>query len=107
MVPPQAGKIICLLCVVMFPAVAQAQFTYTTNSDGVTATITGDTNIPANGAVNIPSTINGLPVTSIGSDAFENNQIVNSVTISNGVTSIGAAAFSFCPNLNSVAILNN
>jgi hypothetical protein len=103
----QAVKIACLLCAAMLPAVAQAQFTYTTNADGLTLTITGDTNIPANGAVNIPSTINGLPVTSIGSFAFSNNQIVNSVTISNGVTSIGVGAFGFCPNLNSVAVLNN
>jgi len=46
------------------PAAVQAQFTYTTNNG--TITITGYAGSGGVGAVTIPGTINGLPVTSIG-----------------------------------------
>lgn len=49
------------------PAVVQAQYTYTTNSDN-TLTITGYSG--PWGAVTIPTNIDGLRVTSIGSYAF-------------------------------------
>ncbi|MGA2660912.1 MAG: hypothetical protein ABSH34_25800, partial [Verrucomicrobiota bacterium] len=54
-----------LLLLLMLPAVVQAQFNYT-NTNG-TITITKYTG--SGGAVTIPSTIDGLPVTSIGSHA--------------------------------------
>ena len=54
------------LFLLALPVVVQAQFTYTTNNN--TITITGYTG--PGGAVTIPSTINGLPVTSIGLGAF-------------------------------------
>lgn len=50
-------------CMVL-PGVARAQFTISANSDGVSCTITGYTG--SGGAVAIPSTIDGLIVTSIG-----------------------------------------
>ena len=55
-----------LLVLLMLPAVVQAQFDYTTQNG--TITITGYTG--PGGAVAIPATINGLPVTSIGGYAF-------------------------------------
>ena len=55
-----------LLLLLALPAAVQAQFTYTTNNGAIT--ITGYTG--PGGAVTIPSTINGLPVTSIGDQAF-------------------------------------
>jgi hypothetical protein len=70
------------------PAVVQAQFTYTTTNG--TITITGYTG--PGGVVNIPAQINGLPVTSIGFDAFADTALT-SVTIPDSVTTIGAAAF--------------
>ena len=50
-------------------------------------------------SVTIPSS-----VTSIGSQAFYNCDILTSVTISEGVTSIGYSAFSSCTSLKSVTI---
>lgn len=51
--------------------------------------------------VNIPSEINGTPVTTIGNAAFRDSS-VTSVTISASVTEIGSNAFAGCTNLTSV-----
>ena len=52
----------------------------------------------------IPSTIDGVAITSIGEGAFAGCTGLTSVTIGNGVTSIGRSAFSGCTNLTSVTI---
>jgi hypothetical protein len=85
------------------PALVQAQFDYTTNNGTITITrYTGH-----GGAVVIPSTINGLPVTCIGSCAFERNGAnVTSVTIPNSVTNIELGAFLYCSSLTSITIPN-
>ncbi|HEY5232924.1 MAG TPA: leucine-rich repeat domain-containing protein [Verrucomicrobiae bacterium] len=84
------------------PAVAQAQFTYTT--DNGTITITGYTG--SGGDVTIPSTISGLPVTTIGDYTFYNCGSLTNVTIPNSVTNIGDYEFYACYNLTSVTIGN-
>jgi len=89
-----------LLWLLTLPAVAQAQFTFTTNSGAIT--ITGYTG--SGGAVIIPSTTNGLAVTSIGDSAFQSCASLTSVTIPNGVTRVGNLAFFSCANLTQVAI---
>ncbi|MDR0472753.1 MAG: leucine-rich repeat domain-containing protein [Treponema sp.] len=55
--------------------------------------------------VRIPPHIQGLPVTSIGNNAFAEKNII-SITIPNSVTSIGDEAFSGCSSLASVNIPN-
>jgi hypothetical protein len=77
-------------------------YNYTTNSDGITLTITGYTG--SNVAESIPSTINFLPVTSIGNYAFNNSASLTSITIPNGVISIGYAAFFYCDSLTNITI---
>ncbi|MCX6867415.1 MAG: leucine-rich repeat protein, partial [Verrucomicrobia bacterium] len=72
---------------------------------GGTVTITGY-NGPG-GEVTIPATINGLPVTSIGVNAFLNHTSLTSVTIPASVTSIGDAAFSGCTSLASLYFQGN
>ena len=76
------------------------QFSYTTTNGAIT--VTGYTG--AGGAVAIPDTIAGLPVTGIGRGAFQSCANVTSVTIGTNVTSIGFAAFLACPSLTDVMI---
>ena len=96
------GRLLLLLLLTL-PIVVQAEFTFTTNNGAITITkYTGP-----GGAVVIPSTINGLPVTSIGDSAFISCTGLTSVTIGNSVTSIGIEAFGMCTNLTSVTIPNS
>ena len=60
--------------------------------------------VSTSGAITIPSTLGGYPVTSIGNYALYNCTNLTSVTIPNGVTSIGSSAFSGCSGLASVTI---
>ena len=52
----------------------------------------------------IPSIYNNLPVTTIGSYAFEDCDSLTSITIPSSVTSIGYAAFVDCESLTSITI---
>lgn len=56
--------------------------------------------------VNIPSEINGTPVTTIGNAAFRDSS-VTSVTIPDSVTSISDDAFGFCSQLTNISIPNS
>ncbi len=53
---------------------------------------------------NIPSTINGVTVTEIGSSAFYNNQVLTTVSIPDTVTYIDSSAFYNCKSLSSLEI---
>src|ERR1039458_8440071 len=67
--PPRSGFTLSAVVVgllLLLPVVSQCQYQYTTNNS--TITITGYTG--SGGAVTIPSTINNLPVTSIGEYAI-------------------------------------
>ena len=83
-----AQLLLGLLCL---SGVAKADFTFNSS----TGTITGY--VGAGGAVVIPASINGTPVTAIGEAAFSpgyrGNQSIISVTIPDSVTSIGQRAF--------------
>lgn len=81
-----------LLFLFLAPVMAQAQFDFTTNSDGSlnVAKYTGP-----GGAVIIPNTTNGLRITSIGDGAFFNNSAVTGVTVGTNVTIIADQAFSY------------
>jgi sugar lactone lactonase YvrE len=78
-------------------------FTYTATATEVT--ITGYTG--SGGAVTIPSAIVGLPVSSIGSYAFQSCTGLTSVTIPNSVTSIGGGAFYDSTGLNQIQFEGN
>jgi hypothetical protein len=81
-----------VLLLMAAPAAVQAQFEYTINADGATVTITNYSG--PGGAVTIPTTINGLSVSSIrGSHILD---IGNSGHFK--------SAFSECSNLTSVTI---
>ena len=55
-------------------------------------------------AVEIPSEINGYPVTAIGDEAFYDCSVLASVSISDSVTSIGEDAFFCCRSLEKIFI---
>ena len=88
------------LLLLALPAVVQAQFTFATTNNAIT--ITGYTG--TNGTVVIPSTINGYPVTTIGSQAFFSCTSLASVSISDGINSIESEAFTSCYSLTNVMI---
>ena len=98
-----------LLSLLLTTELRAEDFTYT-NING-TVTITAYTG--AGGAVSIPSTIAGLPVTRIGGLAFNNQSSVTSVTIPESVTSFESGlaplggAFGFCTGLTNIAIPNS
>jgi hypothetical protein len=78
----------------------QVLLSYTTNAGAIT--ITGCSELC--GSFTIPATINGLPVKSVGTNAFEDVASLTSVTIPNSVTSIGSSAFRSCSGLTTVTI---
>lgn len=75
-------------------------YTYTVSSGE--ATITG---YYGTGAVTIPASLNGYPVTAIGDNAFNgSNTEVTSVTIPEGVIRIGDNAFVNCTSLENISM---
>ena len=70
---------------------------------GNTVTIT-DCKETISGALAIPLTYDGKPLTSIGNIAFKNCSSLTSVIIGNNVTSIGRWAFEGCHSLTNVTI---
>jgi hypothetical protein len=92
-----------LLLLWILPITVHAQFTYTATNGAIT--ITGYDG--SGGAVTIPSTIDGLPVSSIGNLAFYKRTNVTSVAIADGVANIGDWAFCVCTCLTNVTIGNS
>lgn len=93
----------CFFFLLLLSPLARAQFTYTTNQGVVT--ITGYTG--TNGIVAIPSTIVGLPVTTIASMAFYQRFVLTNVTIPDSVTNIGSSAFYNCIRMTNVDLGTN
>ena len=103
-------SVVLVFLVLAATASVKAQFSYTTNADGVTLTITGYFGSPSLGAVNIPASINGLTVVNIGDSAFAGvlsqpqgeDSYPTIVTIPGSVTNIGENAFLYCTSLTNV-----
>lgn len=70
--------------------------------DDASVTIIGYTGTAA--ALTVPGTIQGLPVTAIGMEAFYNCKTLTSVVLPEGLTTLGHHAFGRCDNLSSVTI---
>ena len=76
---------------------------YWTKVDEVTITNCDE---KTSGALIIPATIEGKPVTVIDAAAFYERSGLTSITIPDSVTSIGGLAFSGCTGLTSISIGN-
>ena len=83
------------------PPAANSDYSYKSLGNG-NVEITGYTG--SDSILNIPSTINGYKVTTIGSYAFFGCDSLTSITIPDSVTSIGDQAFNVCTSLTSVTI---
>jgi hypothetical protein len=81
-------------------SVTNEDFSYTSTNGAITITgYRGTDNI-----VSVPSTINGLPVVSIGDAAFYGMSALWSISIPDSVTNIGASAFFACTSLTNAPI---
>jgi hypothetical protein len=87
----RAAKLLSIVFFLSLPVLAQAQYIFTTNSDG---SLNIEQYTGPGGAVVIPNTTNGLPITSIGNLAFFNNSTLTSVTVGTNVGTILDQAFS-------------
>ena len=87
---------------------ALAQFSYNTNADGSSITITGYTGV--SGSVTIPTNINGFAVNAIGAYVFDAviqaDAGLTNVVIPDSVTSIGDSAFYRSP-VTSITLSRN
>jgi hypothetical protein len=101
--------VVALACAIAAPgfsaatasAAVQGDVSYSLADDQVT--ITGcDGACPA--SLTIPSSIEGSPVTKIGSHAFYFQTTLNSITLPDSITSIGDNAFAAAEGLTSIVI---
>ncbi|MCF7675204.1 MAG: leucine-rich repeat domain-containing protein [Akkermansiaceae bacterium] len=103
---PRAGRWLPLLGLLLlfWPTAVQAQVSdfYWTELPNNTVTITRYNG--AGGAVVIPSSISGKPVTIIGTEVFFDNPTITSVAIPDSVVLISTSAFYSCLNLTSISI---
>ena len=103
-------SMICAICTIfmLLPTAIFADtyedFEYSISEETNEVTITKYTGTDT--VVSIPDTINGNPVTSIGTGAFAGRDNLENITIPNGVTSIGSHAFDHC-GFTSITIPNN
>jgi len=77
-------------------------FEYSINPE--TGEIKIDRYLGALAHVSVPAAIDGLPVTTVGSNAFSGLQNLVSVVLPSSIKFIGAGAFSNCGNLTTVSI---
>ena len=81
-------------------AVSYGDFEYTVSESGAEITAYNGTD----SKVQIPETVDGAKVVSIGNYAFSNCTSLESITIPEGVTKIGYGAFNSCKNLSEVVL---
>lgn len=87
-----------LLCTAAFADTND--FSFALNGDGDGYVVTGYTGSAS--SVTVPDWYLNLPVTEIGSGAFQGNAAIKTVSLPSTVVKIGASAFKGCTNLSKV-----
>lgn len=77
--------------------------TFTLNEAGTEYSVT-DCNTVATGSLDIPSTYNGLPITTIADSAFSQCKYLTNITLPNNITTIGTMSFFDCWGLTSITL---
>ena len=95
------GRLLLLLLLAL-PVSIHAQYLFAYRIVDGSVTITGYNGLEYD--VVVPDTLEGLPVTRIGSQAFFLCSSLTKVAIPDGVTSIGSGAFQGCTGLTNVTI---
>ena len=105
MIPPEgeSGIIGCYILsrIDQFRVIKRGNLKYQIVGGAITVT---ECDVNASGALTIPASIEGNPVTSIGRAAFKGCRSLTSISIPDGVTSIGEFAFRFCTDLTSIEV---
>ncbi len=91
--------VLSLLCLTPLMSASAQDYYFYTNSGG---TITVARYIGPPGDMTVPDTLNDLPVTEIGSQAFYSQSGIAGVTIPDSVTLISGSAFASCVNMDYV-----
>ena len=76
-------------------------FTYTVDDGEITVTGVKDVGVSS---INIPNTIDGLPVTAVADGAFKNCKKLTTAEISENIQSIGYGVFNGCSSLSTLTI---
>jgi len=100
-----AGALIALMAVGAFAQAYNAESDFQVTKTATAVTITRYVGRQNVSEVNIPPTIQNLPVTTIAGNAFTANIDINSVTIPGSVTTIQSMAFYSLVNLRRVTFL--
>lgn len=79
----------------------ESYLTYSVTADGITIT---DCDTSLSGNVVLPDTIDDLPVTVIGKQAFRSCSKITSITLPSSIKTIEMQAFSYCSSLESVTL---
>ncbi len=79
----------------------ESYLTYSVTADGITIT---DCDTSLSGDVVLPDTIDSLPVTVIGKQAFRSCSKITAITLPSSVKAIEMQAFSYCSALESVTL---
>lgn len=95
------GVVVLTLAGSYVEAASVADLTYVNRSTYIEITACA---ITATGELNIPDTLEGLPVTHIGDSAFRECAGLTSVTLPESLTTIGAYAFRECTGLTAIYI---
>lgn len=85
---------------------SETKLSYSLNYDGTAYFVSGIEG-ETNKSIVIPSTYEGIPVTSIKENAFYNCTSLVNVTIPDSITSIGYRAFYGCTSLESITLPNS